>query len=198
MKNAAVERRVYRSEKFVLLDKRTGFDSPSGGGVHRTCGHPGRKGGNMKKTLLALVGSLFVAHAWADPVKEVQALGPDRIKAFMAGDAEKWTAAYADNATFSSQLSPLRLDGKAAIRAYNVDLFNRYPGPRNLQVSQPVIRAYGDNVVVANGYYQLSLTDRGGRVSTYYARYSATWVKIDGRWQLVDQHNATLPSGSGQ
>ncbi len=152
----------------------------------------------MEKALFALVASLFVAHAWADPVKEVLALGPDRIKAFMAGDAEKWTAAYADNATFYSQLSPLRVDGKPAIRAYNVDLFARYPGARNLQIAQPMIRAYGDNVVVADGYYQLSLTDRGGRISTYYARYSATWLKVDGRWQIVSQHNATLPSSGAQ
>jgi uncharacterized protein (TIGR02246 family) len=149
----------------------------------------------MKKALAALFASCLViaASAWADPVKEVSALTPVRIKAFLQGDPDGWTAAYADNAAFYSQASPFRLEGRNAIRAYFADLFNRYPGARNVQISQATMRAYGDNVVVANGYYQLTLTDKTGKPWTSHARYSATWTKVDGRWQIVDQHNALLP-----
>jgi uncharacterized protein (TIGR02246 family) len=136
---------------------------------------------------------LVAAPVLADPVKEVADMGPARIKAFMQGDADGWTADMADNASFQSQYSPFRVDGKQAIRAYFADLFNRYPGARNLQVSQATMRAYGENVVVANGYYQLTLTDKAGKPATSHARYSATWVKTDGRWKMVDQHHAPLP-----
>lgn len=150
----------------------------------------------MKKALVGLFASclLFIAPAWADPLKEVAAFGPPRAKAFMAGDAEGWTAAYADNASFYSQFSPYRIDGKAAIRAYFVDLFNRYPGPRNFLIYQPMVRAYGENLVAGDGYYQLTVTDKAGKVHTSHARYSATWAKLDGRWQIVDQHNAPMPA----
>lgn len=138
--------------------------------------------------LLSLAGAAF-----AQPVKEVTDMGPARLKAFMSGDAEGWTVDMADNASFQSQYSPFRIEGRQAIRAYFSDLYNRFPGPRNLQVSQTTMRAYGDNVVVANGYYQLTLTDKTGKPNTSHARYSVTWVKMDGKWKLVDQHNSPLP-----
>lgn len=52
---------------------------------------------------------------------------------------------------------------------------------------------YGDALVVADGYYQLTLADKAGKPGTTHACYSVTWAKIDGRWQIVDQHNAALP-----
>ena len=142
--------------------------------------------------VLALIAFSAFA-AWADPVKEVAELGPARAKAFNAGDVEGWTAAYAENASWYSQFSPYRIDGKPAIRAYLTELFSRYPGPRNFMINQPVFRAYGDNLVVGDGYYQLTLTDRAGKAFVTHARYSITWVKLDGRWQIVDQHNAPIP-----
>jgi uncharacterized protein (TIGR02246 family) len=149
----------------------------------------------MKKALAGLlVSSLLVTTpAIAGPLEEVAAFGAPRAKAFMAGDAGGWTDAYADNATGFSQFSPYRLDGKAAIRAYFAEFFNRYPGPRNFIIHQPSARAYGENLVVNAGYYQLTLTDKAGNVLTSYARYSSTWAKLDGRWQIVDQQNSPMP-----
>jgi uncharacterized protein (TIGR02246 family) len=149
----------------------------------------------MKKTLAGLLvsGLLLMTAAFADPLKEVAAFGSPRAKAFMAGDVKGWTEAYADNATWFSQFSPYRLDGKPAIQAYLVDFFHRYPGPRNFFIYQPSARAYGENLVVGAGYYQLSLTDKAGKVHTSHARYSITWVKLDGRWQIVDQQNSPVP-----
>ncbi len=152
----------------------------------------------MKRTLAGLLvsGSLVISSALAGPLEEVAALGAPRAKAFMAGDANGWTDAYADNASLYVQFSPYRIDGKAAIRAYFVDYLNRYPGPRNFMFLQPVMRAYGDSVVVGDGYYQLTMTDKAGKAYVFHARYSITWLKLDGRWQIVDQHNATLPAAA--
>jgi uncharacterized protein (TIGR02246 family) len=150
----------------------------------------------MKTSLTGLLvsGLLVLTPALADPLKEVAALGAPRTKAFAAGDVNGWTDAYAENACWYSQLSPYRIDGKAAIRTYVADLFNRYPGTRNFLIYQPTVRAYGDNVVVGNGYYQLTLTDKSGRAFVSHARYSITWMKLDGRWQIIDQQNSPLPS----
>jgi len=152
----------------------------------------------MKKALAGLLvsGLLVLSPALADPLKEVAALNAPRAKAFMAGDVNGWTDAYADNAVLYVQFSPYRIDGKAAIRAYFVDYFNRYPGPRNFMFHQPVTRAYGDNTVLGDGYYQLTMTDKAGKAHVFHARYSITWLKLDGRWQIVDQHNATLPQAT--
>ena len=149
----------------------------------------------MKKALAGLLvsGWLVLSPAAAGPLEEVGALGAPRAKAFMAGDVKGWTDAYADNATWFSQFSPYRLDGKAAIQAYLADFFNRYPGPRNFFIYQPSVRAYGDNLVVGAGYYQLTVTDKTGKAHTSHARYSITWAKLDGRWQIVDQQNSPIP-----
>jgi uncharacterized protein (TIGR02246 family) len=149
----------------------------------------------MKKVLTGLLvsGLLVLTPALAGPLEEVAALGAPRAKAFMTGDVKGWTDAYADNATWFSQFSPYRLDGKAAIQTYLVDFFNRYPGPRNFSIHQPTVRAYGENLVVGAGYYQLTLTDKAGKSYISHARYSITWAKLDGRWQIVDQQNSPVP-----
>ena len=149
----------------------------------------------MKKALAGLLVSslLAITQAQAGPIEDVAAFGPPRAKAFSAGDVKGWTDAYADNATWFAQFSPYRIDGKAAIQAYLVDFFNRYPGPRNFFIYQPSVRAYGENLVVGAGYYQLTVTDKAGKVHTTHARYSVTWAKLDGRWQIVDQQNSPLP-----
>lgn len=149
----------------------------------------------MNKALAGLLvsGLLVITPALAGPLEEVAAFGAPRAKAFMAGDVKGWTDAYADNATWYSQFSPYRLDGKAAIQAYLVDFFNRYPGPRNFSIHQPTARAYGENLVVGAGYYQLTLTDKAGKTHISHARYSITWLKLDGRWQIVDQQNSPVP-----
>jgi uncharacterized protein (TIGR02246 family) len=150
----------------------------------------------MKKALLALVAStsLLVTPSWADPLKEVAEAVAPRAKAYVTGDVEGWTAMFADNATFHSSLSPFRIDGKPAIRAYFAEYFAQYPN-RKYVLRQNTLRAYGDNLVVANGYYELIQTDRSGKTTTSPGRYSVTFAKVDGRWQIVDQHNATLGNG---
>ena len=40
------------------------------------------------------------------------------------------------------------------------------------------------------------MTDKAGKAHVFQARYSITWLKLDGRWQIVDQHNATLPQAT--
>ena len=149
----------------------------------------------MKKALAGLLVSslLVITPALAGPIEDVAALGAPRAKAFMSGDAAGWTDAFADNGVFYSQFSPFRIESKAAIRAYFAEFFNRYPGPRNFMLHQPSSRAYGDNVVVNDGYYQLTITDKAGKAYTSHARYSLTWMKLDGRWQIVDQQNSPLP-----
>jgi len=147
----------------------------------------------MKRALLGLsiCCLLFITPVSADPLKEVADLVAPRAKAYMAGDVEGWIAAFADNATFYSSLTPFRIDGKAAIRAYFADFFAMYPN-RKYFVRQNTLRAYGDNLVIANGYFELISTDRSGKTVQDSGRYSLTLAKQDGRWQIVDQHNSPL------
>jgi uncharacterized protein (TIGR02246 family) len=141
--------------------------------------------------MLALAS--LVGVSWAGPVEEVTQTNAPRLQAFQQGNVEAYTAAYADNAVFQSSFSLFRVEGKDAIRTFFAQLFQMYP-KRNVYIRQPMTRVYGDDLVIQNNYAALYVTNERGEVKTYDTRSNTVWKKIDGRWQIVDQHISRLPS----
>jgi len=63
---------------------------------------------------------------------------------------------------------------------------------RNLQDQDRQIRIYGDGtvgIVTAKSSWTM---ERGERPGQYSGRYTETWVKRDGQWQIVAGHYTTL------
>jgi uncharacterized protein (TIGR02246 family) len=150
----------------------------------------------MNRFIAAFLG-LVVLHlagpASAGPLEEVAQLAAARGQAFQDGNADAYSADFADNAVLQSSFSPFRIEGKAAIKAYFVELFLMYPR-RHLFSRQPSVRAYNDDLVVQDGYSALNLLNERGEPRNYDIRYSLTWAKTGGRWQIVDQHVSRLPT----
>lgn len=149
----------------------------------------------MKKGLIVLCcAAVLPAAAWAqsEGLKEIAQIAATRAKAYEQGDANGWAASYAENAVFMSSDSPFKIEGRTAIRAYFAEHFTMYPGARRYAVRQLAWRTYGDNVAAADGYYELTTTDRAGKRATAYGRVSVVYVKMDGSWQIIGQHNAPL------
>ena len=149
----------------------------------------------MKRSIALLSTLILVGFApgvWAGPAEEVAQIAGPRLQAFQEGNLDAYTAAYADNAIIQSSLSPFRIEGKEAIRAYLTELFKVYPGRRVL-LRQPVTRAYNDDLVIQNNYAVLYATDQKGQVTALALRSSVTWAKLGGRWQIVDTHTSRLP-----
>ena len=142
--------------------------------------------------LFTSIVTLFATPVWAGPIEEVAQIAAPRQQAFQQGNAENFAAAFADNAVLLSSFSPFRIEGKDAIRVYFTQLFQMYP-KRNFVVRQPVARAYGDDLVVQNAYAVISTTNEKGEPKTYDTRGNTVWKKIDGRWQIIDQHISRLP-----
>jgi ketosteroid isomerase-like protein len=130
--------------------------------------------------------------AWAGPTEEVAQLSGPRLKALLEGNAEAYTADYADNAVFQSSFSPFRIEGREAIRAFFTSLFRMYP-KRHVFIRQPISRAYNEDLVVQENYAVLNWYNEEGKVETYDTRGSTAWAKIGGKWQIVDQHISRLP-----
>jgi uncharacterized protein (TIGR02246 family) len=139
---------------------------------------------------LLLVG--LVTEVSGGPAEEVAQISGPRSQAFLEGNLDAWTAAYADNAVFHSAPSPFRIDGKDAIRAHFTWLFRTYP-TRSVFGYQPITRVYNDDLVVQNGYNALYYADKNGQSTTFHVRYSVSWAKLGGRWQIVDHHVSRLP-----
>ena len=151
----------------------------------------------MKRSIVALLALTlwgFVVEAWAGPAEEVAQIAAPRVQALQDGNLDAYTAAFAENAVFQSALSAFRIEGKEAIRAYFTEVFQIYPRRRVLP-RQSTIRVYNDDLVVANSYSVLYLTNQQGEVVSYPVRNSVVWAKIGGRWQIVDQHGSRLPVG---
>lgn len=143
-------------------------------------------------TLCTLISVVLAAEVWAGPVEEVTQIAAPRLKALQEGDVDAYTAAFADNAVLNSSLSAFRIEGKEAIRAYFIELFQIYP-KRRAFVRQQAMRAYNDDLVISNSYAVFNVTDQQGKVTALQLRSSVVWAKLGGRWQIVDTHTSRLP-----
>jgi len=144
---------------------------------------------NLIKLIIYLVALLGVTPAaWAGAAEEVAVIGEQRAAAFEKGDIDTYIAAFADNAVFTPSLQAFRVEGKAALKGYFSALFETYP-MRHIAARQVSTRVYAnDTIVVQNAYFVLTLTDKNGNVSVHNLRGSATWLKMDNQWRIVDQH----------
>ena len=149
----------------------------------------------MNRRIAALCLSILLTSgvsAWAGPVEDVAQISGPRLQALLDGNLDAYTAAYADNAVFHSSLTPFRIEGKEAIRAFFSGLFRMYP-KRHVFIRQPITRAYNDDLVIQDSYATLNWSNEEGKTETYDTRGSTVWVKTSGRWQIVDQHVSRLP-----
>ena len=142
--------------------------------------------------LLVLCG--MMTEVWAGPAEEVAEIALRRAQGFREGNLDVFMADWADKGVLTSALAGFRFEGKEAVRAHFAALFEQYP-QRQTVGRHAVSRAFAnDTVVVTNGYSDLTLVDRSGHVSRFRLRTSVIWVKLDRRWQIVDQHNSVLPA----
>jgi uncharacterized protein (TIGR02246 family) len=136
--------------------------------------------------LVALLG--VIPAAWAGAAEDVAATGRQTAAAFEKGDIDTFITAFADNAVFTPSVQAFRVEGKAAIKDYFSALFETYP-TRHVAGRQGSTRVYAnDTIVVTNSYSVLTLTDKSGNVSVHNLRNSATWLKMDNQWWVVDNH----------
>ncbi len=143
--------------------------------------------------ILFLLGAVPVVWAQADPVKEITAIQQKRAQAGAKGDVDAVLADVADNAVFTAARAGFRIEGKDQYRVFLTNLYQNYPTRQNLG-RQITYRVYQDgNVVLRNSYNDQTYFDKNGAPSRLMQRTSQTWVKTDGRWLLVDQHNSVMP-----
>jgi uncharacterized protein (TIGR02246 family) len=149
----------------------------------------------MKRTILVSLVCLgaLASEIWAGPAEDIAALG-QRGQAFMNGDVDGMTADFADDAVFIGITGGgFRVEGKARIRTYFSEFFKNFP-QRSVAGRGSVTRVYAnETVAIVNSYADLTLGDRAGHVTTYPYRATMVWMKLDGRWQIVDIHNSVVP-----
>lgn len=145
----------------------------------------------MKSAALAL--SLFLAAAAfaADPIAEVRALEREWLDAYEKRDAEAMKRIVADDFTIYFG------DGDMQTKADIVAMMERGKGkPAPSFTTEDVkARAYGDTVVILTGRVVTQMQRADGTKSRSADRYTDTYVRRDGRWQVVASHLGKVKDG---
>src|SRR5438876_11361407 len=100
--------------------------------------------------LLFMFGS--TPAAWAGSGEdEIVRIGNQRIQAYNEGNLDAVMGWFADDAVQTTPASPFRLEGKEAIQASYVSIFQNFP-TRLYVPRQRLVRVYGDTTAVSNTY----------------------------------------------
>ncbi|MBV8865067.1 MAG: SgcJ/EcaC family oxidoreductase [Acidobacteriaceae bacterium] len=129
--------------------------------------------------------------AYADDKSEITAVEQRAMDGFKAKDVNKIMSCYSpDESLFVFDVVPPReYVGAKAYRKDWEDLFARYPGPAEADISDLNVTANG-----TFGYAHLivhsSLTDKEGKKTEINVRTTDVFRKAGGQWLIVHEHNS--------
>jgi len=129
--------------------------------------------------------------AWAGAHEEVAQIRQQWLQTFHEGNAEALAGLYGDEAHFTPATTPFRVEGRAAVRAQLAGFMGAFP-TRRLALRQISLRVYGDTAV-ENGYFDMTVVDRAGKVTMLHGRYTTVSVKAGTRREIVETHVSLLP-----
>jgi ketosteroid isomerase-like protein len=107
--------------------------------------------------------------------------------AYLAGDRAAIDAHIADDATLCDSSHAPLVRGKAQLEALRDARPADAPQPVDLRASEPVIDIYGDVAVARHLLTVVFESQPEERI-----RNTGVWRKLDGRWQVVHNHEDVL------
>lgn len=153
------------------------------------------------RTIICAMGLL--ALPWRAWTQQVETRGPAAEEIarllevhradYLRGDADAWAALYAVDATFVGDTvsgGERNLQSRQAIRDYFAQVFKDFP-TRTANVSNVRIRIYNEGAMptaIINIENSAQRTDVTGRRLDSHLHESLTWVKIQGKWLIVNHH----------
>jgi hypothetical protein len=66
---------------------------------------------------------------------------------------------------------------------------------RECKISDTKVRLFGDNLAVVYGNGSSVRTGKGGRDQRQCLSFTDTWLKRNGKWQIIASHDTELPCG---
>lgn len=62
----------------------------------------------------------------------------------------------------------------------------------SLAMSDQKVRVYGSNIAVETGKVTFKGADKNGKTTAGSERYTSTWIRRDGRWQIIADHISSI------
>ena len=143
--------------------------------------------------LVSLVILWMTPTAWAGEKEEVVAAARKWAETISAGpvDPDAMVKLYAKDAVFWGTRSPTVRQDPDAIREYFAGTAKRVPGLKLTFEEPMLIRIYGD-IATNTGIYTAKIV-RDGETRTTPLRYSFTYRKRGGEWEIINHHSSPMP-----
>ena len=132
--------------------------------------------------------------ARGEETTDLKAAFEAEIGALNAHDLEALMAKQHEQIIALSPTSPSPVDGKAARRQGYQRLFETME-TFTVTPQNPQYRVVGDTGVVW-GTYTIESQAKGGPLTTTTVRFSRTYIKTNGQWQLFVYHVSPVPAGN--
>jgi len=112
-------------------------------------------------------------------------------EAFNSCNAVGAAALYQSDAVLWGTFAPAIISGRAGVQQYFERVCTANPPPK-VTVGQQLVRVYGDTAINSGTYAFAGVAQ--GQQYNLPARYSFTYRRVDGRWQIADHHSSALPA----
>jgi len=127
-------------------------------------------------------------------VDDLKARFEQAVALFNARDLAAWATSNHAAVIFFSPHAPFAVEGKEALLRAMQALVSQSESI-SWQIINPQFRVVG-NTGVTWGHYSFTIKPHDGPLRTEFARFLLTWVKSEGQWRIVAEHNSRIPSGA--
>jgi len=127
-------------------------------------------------------------------VDDLKARFEQAVALFNARDLAAWATSNHAAVIFFSPHAPFAVEGKEALLRAMQALVSQSESI-SWQIINPQFRVVG-NTGVTWGHYSFTIKPHNGPLRTEFARFLLTWVKSEGQWRIVAEHNSRIPSGA--
>ena len=127
-------------------------------------------------------------------VDDLKARFEQAVALFNARDLAAWATSNHAAVIFFSPHAPFAVEGKEALLRAMQALVSQSESI-SWQIINPQFRVVG-NTGVTWGHYSFTIKPHDGPLRTEFARFLLTWVKSEGQWCIVAEHNSRIPSGA--
>ena len=120
---------------------------------------------------------------------EISRLVETHVADYVKGNADGWASLYAEDAVFAGTSE--RIDGRQAIHDYFAQVFTEKPN-RTESILNRSIRVYNNGpsaTAVVNLETTSGHTSSSGHQVVFRSRESLVFVKIHGKWSIVDHES---------
>jgi uncharacterized protein (TIGR02246 family) len=153
----------------------------------------------IRRAAVVLMGFAIVstsALAGEPPVEDragVEAVTAEFVRAFDAGDAKAVAALFTEGARIEADGEPA-VEGRDAVERRFAEIFSAEPG-RTLVVKTESLRFLGADAAVEEGSAAITTPSdvEGAPGEVARSRYTATYVRKDGRWLQDSIHDRPAP-----